>query len=38
MTDRSILKASPITPADAAEFIRGRRSVDQFTDDDNKAR
>ena len=33
MTDRSILKASPITPADAAEFIRGRRSVDQFTDD-----
>lgn len=33
MTDRSILKASPITPADAADFIRGRRTVDQFTDD-----
>ena len=33
MTDRSILKASPITPADAADFIRGRRTVDQFTDE-----
>lgn len=30
MTDRAALKASPITPAQAARFIRGRRSVDQF--------
>ena len=33
MTDRSILKPSPITPADAAAFVRGRRTVDQFTDE-----
>lgn len=33
MTDRAALEHSPITPALAADFIRGRRSVDQFTDE-----
>ena len=31
MTDRAVLTESPITPEQAAEFIRGRRTVDQFT-------
>ena len=30
MTDRAAREPSPITPADAAVFIRGRRSVDHF--------
>lgn len=33
MPDSTRLTPSPITPAQAAEFIRGRRSVDQFTDE-----
>jgi nitroreductase len=33
MPDRADLTASPITPAQAAEFIHGRRSVDNFTPD-----
>jgi len=33
MTDKAALKPSPITPEQAADFIRGRRSVDQFTAD-----
>lgn len=33
MTDRAALTDSPITPEQAAEFIRGRRTVDQFTGD-----
>ncbi len=33
MPDRADLTASPITPAQAAGFIRGRRSVDNFTPD-----
>lgn len=33
MTDSARLTPSPITPAQAAEFIRGRRSVDQFTEE-----
>lgn len=33
MSDRASLTASPITPAEAAEFIRGRRTVDNFTAD-----
>ncbi|ROO37613.1 nitroreductase family protein [Salinisphaera orenii] len=32
MVDRAALEASPIEPADAARFLRGRRSVDQFRD------
>jgi len=32
MTDSARLTPSPITPDQAAEFIRGRRSVDQFTE------
>jgi len=32
MTDRAALTDSPITPEQAADFIRGRRSVDQFTE------
>ncbi|MBO9470519.1 nitroreductase [Endozoicomonas sp. G2_2] len=31
MADRAALTSSPISPAQAAEFIRGRRTVDQFT-------
>lgn len=30
MTDRQRLSTSPINPDQAAEFLRGRRSVDQF--------
>lgn len=33
MTDSARLTPSPITPDQAAEFLRGRRSVDQFTDE-----
>lgn len=33
MTDRASHTSSPITPEQAAEFIRGRRTVDQFTDE-----
>lgn len=33
MTDSARLTPSPITPAQAAELIRGRRSVDQFTEE-----
>ena len=32
MADRAALTPSPITPAQAAEFIRGRRTIDQFTE------
>lgn len=31
MTDKAALKPSPIMPEQAERFIRGRRSVDQFT-------
>ncbi|WP_111747508.1 nitroreductase family protein [Salinisphaera orenii] len=30
MTDRQRLTSSPVGPAEAGEFLRGRRSVDQF--------
>lgn len=33
MTDRAALKPSPIDPDQAARFLRGRRTVDQYRDE-----
>ena len=33
MTDRATLSDSPVTPAQTAELLRGRRTVDRFRTD-----